>query len=541
MKIESVTIRGFQCFNEAGETIKLDNLTCFIGPNASGKTAAMIALTRLFGESQVQRQVVPTDFHLEPGEHFKDKSSRTLSIECRLTFPELENQDVSTDAIPETFNQMIVDNPGGTPYCRIRLDATWTNDGTTTGNIDQFLSWILTSSDDPKVIEDGNRRKVQPGDRARVRVVYIPATRDPDKQIRVTTSTSFGRLLDALTWNGADDSIRKTLEVLQNQLSDLPGVKTMNTNVQNAWNSFYDGRVARNVMFRALEEDPTALVKQLVLNFRPGEDGRDMNTSDLSDGLRSLFSLSLSFGLFRVEELLRTTAVELGFDAEVSEKLPIHTIIAVEEPENHLSPQYLGRVVANLENIASDDRAQVLISSHSPSILGRIQPDNVRYFHGHEHTHATCVKTIPLPSDDNDEAFKYVREAVRGFPELYFARLVILGEGASEQIVLRRLFKASGTPLDTHFISVVPLGGRHVNHFWRLLHDLGIPYLTLLDLDREKEGGGWGRVQYIRDQIVKLYEPGDEALLFKDEVGNLHSLADQDYYNLYQNLNTNTT
>ena len=107
MKIESVTIRGFQCFNKTGETIKLDNLTSFVCPNASGKTAAMVALTRLFGESQVQRQIVPTDFHLEPNENLKDKSSRTLSIECRLCFPELESQDVSTIAIPETFNQMI--------------------------------------------------------------------------------------------------------------------------------------------------------------------------------------------------------------------------------------------------------------------------------------------------------------------------------------------------------------------------------------------------------------------------------------------------
>jgi hypothetical protein len=47
------------------------------------------------------------------------------------------------------------------------------------------------------------------------------------------------------------------------------------------------------------------------------------------------------------------------------------------------------------------------------------------------------VKAIPLPSDETDEAFKYVREAVRGFPELYFARLVILAEGPSEEIVLK--------------------------------------------------------------------------------------------------------
>jgi hypothetical protein len=180
----------------------------------------------------------------------------------------------------------------------------------------------------------------------------------------------------------------------------------------------------------------------------------------------------------------------------------------------------------------------VLISSHSPSILGRVPADKVRYFLGHEQVPATRVKAIPLPSDAADEAFKYVREAVRSFPELYFAHLVILGEGPSEEIVLRRLFDANGTPLDTHFISVVPLGGRHVNHFWRLLHGLGIPFLTLLDLDREKEGAGWGRVQYIRDQIVLRFGPGNEALRFRDDAGNMKSLDEEAFERLDEKLST---
>jgi putative ATP-dependent endonuclease of the OLD family len=180
MHIKSVTIRGFRCFDDIGQTIELDNFTCFVGPNASGKTAAMIALARLFGESKAQRQIIPTDFHLAPEEELKDKTTRTLFIECRLMFPELEGAE-GTDVvtIPETFNQMIIDEPGGTPYCRVRLEASWTDDGTPVGDVEQTLSWILTNSNDPEVIDEGHRCRVQPGDRAKVRVVYIPAARDP--------------------------------------------------------------------------------------------------------------------------------------------------------------------------------------------------------------------------------------------------------------------------------------------------------------------------------------------------------------------------
>lgn len=533
MKIESITIHGFRCFDDTGQTIQLDDLSCFVGPNASGKTAAMIAVARLFGESKFQRQIIPSDFHLVVGEDLRARASRTLTIECRIIFPELEIGGADLSNIPETFNQMIVDEPGGSPFCRIRLDAIWSNDGTLDGDVEQTIWWILTSSDDPAIIEDGNRRRVLPGDRGKVRVVYVPATRDPSQQIKSTTATSFGRLLDALAWgNGTEENIKTKLAELQTGIAELVGIKTMNAQVQTSWHNFYDGRIAHKVAFQALEKNPTALVKLLVPTFQPGEDGRSMLASDLSDGLRSLFSLSLSLGLFRVEELLRTAAAASGFKAEIVDNIPMHTIFAIEEPENHLSPHYLGKVVAELDGISKDNRAQIIISSHSPSILGRVIPDQVRYFLGHERALATRVKSLPLPSDETDESFKYVREAVRGFPELYFSRLVILGEGASEEIVLRRLFEANGAPLDTHFVSVVPLGGRHVNHFWRLLHGLEIPFLTLLDLDREKQGAGWGRVQYVRNQLVKLYSCEDETLNFRCKSGNVRNLGEKVFENL---------
>jgi len=74
MKIESITIKGFRCFNEDGDTILFDDLTCFVGPNASGKTAAMMALARVFSENRTQRQITPADFHLAPGADIKSRS-----------------------------------------------------------------------------------------------------------------------------------------------------------------------------------------------------------------------------------------------------------------------------------------------------------------------------------------------------------------------------------------------------------------------------------------------------------------------------------
>ncbi len=70
-----------------------------------------------------------------------------------------------------------------------------------------------------------------------------------------------------------------------------------------------------------------------------------------------------------------------------------------------------------------------------------------------------------------------------------FARHAIFGEGPSEEIVLPRLAEAHGIPIDRSFVAIVPIGGRHIQHFWRLVEQLGIPHTTLLDLDLGRSSG----------------------------------------------------
>lgn len=61
----------------------------------------------------------------------------------------------------------------------------------------------------------------------------------------------------------------------------------------------------------------------------------------------------------------------------------------------------------------------------------------------------------------SQEAAKFVRNAILSFPELYFARFVLLVEGDSERIVLPRLAEALDLMVDPAFVAIVPLGGRH--------------------------------------------------------------------------------
>ena len=245
-----------------------------------------------------------------------------------------------------------------------------------------------------------------------------------------------------------------------------------------------------------------ALLRHMSVSFTPGHDEQLVDFSRLSDGQKSMLYLSL---VLSSQAIGRAVLAEDDDSFNVDKlRPPVFTVVAVEEPENSLSPHYLGRIVNALNEMTSDGDAQALIATHAPSMLRRVAPERIRYLRlTQERT--SHVTHIQLP-DTTDDAHKFVREAVQAFPEVYFSRLVVLGEGDSEEIVLPRLLQAKGAPVDESAVSIAPLGGRHVNHFWRLLSDLQIPYLTLLDLDVARYAAGWGRIKVVNDQLAK-FEP----------------------------------
>ena len=55
----------------------------------------------------------------------------------------------------------------------------------------------------------------------------------------------------------------------------------------------------------------------------------------------------------------------------------------------------------------------------------------------------TIVRSITLPDKEKlANQYKFIKEAVKAYPELYFAKLVVLGEGDSEEIILPKIWNA---------------------------------------------------------------------------------------------------
>src|SRR4051794_7917157 len=114
MHVERLTLTNFRCFGAVPVEIDLDGtLTALIGANASGKTAALVGMLRLFGVSQELRRVRVEDFHVPATEDPDNRpSERALAVDVVFAFPELKaegTEAADTDAVPEFFQQMCAD------------------------------------------------------------------------------------------------------------------------------------------------------------------------------------------------------------------------------------------------------------------------------------------------------------------------------------------------------------------------------------------------------------------------------------------------
>lgn len=527
MRLTKLVINNFRSFGPRETVINISSMTAFLGHNSSGKTATLNALQVLFGNSKI----VSSDFHVPLDKASDDISDNKFYIEAYFEFFNQENEG-DDYAIPSYFENFIIDEPDSHPYIIIRLDANYKEGTSPEGLIDYEYNYVKNK-------EKKDFKPISRSERDKIQVFYIPATRNPAEQLKNATGTILWRILKHINWKDKDKhQIDNKIEELNETVVNQEGLGLVKQIISSQWKNYHrDSRYSEaNIKFSSNTLDD--ILKKLDVEFTPSHTDNAFTIDDLGDGLKSLFYLTLLDSLLELES---KAIQELSANKEIDKKVlnvnpPALSLILIEEPENHVSPHLIGSVIQNLRSLQHRNNSQVLITSHSPSIIKRIDPTEIRHLRAENGE--SILNEIPLPSK-TDESYKYIKNAIQAYPELYFSSLVILGEGDSEEILIPKFLDLYLEDLDILGVSVVPLGGRHVNHFWRLLYQLKIPFLTLLDLDRERDGGGWGRIKYALEQlIVNRYQKTDileinsSQKITTTELATLHKCSD------YSNLET---
>ena len=528
MRLESVTLSGFRCFGSDPITVPLSaEITAVVGPNAAGKTALLQALAKLFGITRAQRTIDRPDFHLAADADPDNRDPKELVIDVLLALPELVDGTATPETVAPSFRHLQITRKDKPPVCRLRLEARWEDDGTVDGEVSQELYWVDTLDEAPK---DDKKCAVAAADRGLIQLYYTPANRDAGVQVRATAGALAARLLRAIEWSDqARVNVDEASEDLVDAFEGQPGIMAIGKALQKCWSSLHDEKVDTKPRLSLVSRRFEEVVSKTAVVFEEGPDGHERGLDALSDGQQSLFYFALVAAVFDMERQVARGNVD-GFHADQL-RIPALSIFALEEPENHLSPFFLARIVRQVRSLTEEGSAQALVTSHSPAVLSRVRPSEVRYCRCDRKTRVSSVRKIKLPPGVSEEG-KFVRGAMLAFPELYFARFVLLVEGDSERVVLPRLAEALDLLVDPAFVAIVPLGGRHVQHFWRLLSQLDIPYATLLDLDLGRAGAGFGRIKTAIENLIGVGVSKAELLttekrvLTDDEFAAMHTRQD---------------
>ena len=203
-------------------------------------------------------------------------------------------------------------------------------------------------------------------------------------------------------------------------------------------------------------------------------------------GYRNLISIYLRLMDFR-EQWLK--AISEGKIIQ-----PIH-LVFVEEPEAHLHAQaqqvFVKKAFEALRNnpLLKEQpwlSTQLVLSTHSNHVVNELDLNCMRYFR----RVITTELAIPISKVINlsdtfgtdEETKRFVTRYIRlTHCDFFFADAVVLVEGPAEKILVPKFIKKAG--LDSYYISVIEVNGRHAYSFRKLIEKTGIATLIVTDID----------------------------------------------------------
>lgn len=205
-------------------------------------------------------------------------------------------------------------------------------------------------------------------------------------------------------------------------------------------------------------------------------------------GYRNLISIYLKLIDFREKWLKALT------DGENIE--PIH-IVFVEEPEAHLHAQAQQVFVKKaFEALCNNElikkhpwlKTQLVLSTHSNHVVNELDLNCMRYFKrvidGNDNK-IPISKVVNLSSTfgkNEEETKQFVTRYIRlTHCDIFFSDAVVLVEGPAEKILVPSFLVKAG--LDSYYISVIEVNGRHAHSFRKLIEKIGIATLIVTDID----------------------------------------------------------
>lgn len=455
IRVESVRVDGFRALRGCCLTLEA-RTTVLLGENNTGKSSMLEALAVAFG----RRRAVDDDLCVPqkgaPHDEF------TIDVSVVPVGAQRFEQPVGT-----LLGNGIRRDASGREYVVIRTTGSRSADRGLLDLKRRFLGgWSSCADDATKAVEIDGAPPVNDV-LGLIAFTLLDASRDLEAGLHQRMS-HWGRLVSKLDIApGLKTTIENTLEKLGEQLIGgsqvLANLRVELSEARRALATVSDVQLAP-LPSRVDELARSIDVLVTAADSRP-----------LPLRLQGLGSRSLAeFLVFRAY-----AAMLIGVD----KKLLPQAVTALEEPEAHLHPQAQIAVARLIDSLPG----QKLVSTHSAHLASVYDIGAVRFFR----RDAAGISVRSVSGLDEEDFIRVRRLVERPYGEVLFARLVVIGDGATERAGLPVFGRAhwDGTECEGKGVSVVDPGSLgSAAPLVKVLEDLGIPWLLFVDGDDNGAG-----------------------------------------------------